>query len=281
MESDIPNFDLPVDYIVGEGYEIDLSKRYKNFPCRVRSGFFILCVKGVMQTTINGNLHHIGENDLITLLPGYFMEILDFSPDIHIYYAGFSAGFIEGINLMKSTEHLLPVIMENPIITLSPLQACSYKMFYESSILSYASPRTQANKEIVKAVLTMFVQGATEIYKMQNNLYLSSQSRKYEIYQEFLKLVMKYYIVHHGTSFDANQLGLSLPHFCSTIKKVAGNTPLEVIASVILMDAKSRLKSTNEPVKNIALSVGFNNISFFNKFFKQHTGVTPQEYRGH
>ena len=49
MESDIPNFDLPVDYIVGEGYEIDLSKRYKNFPCRVRSGFFILCVKGVMQ----------------------------------------------------------------------------------------------------------------------------------------------------------------------------------------------------------------------------------------
>ena len=102
MESDIPNFDLPVDYIVGEGYEIDLSKRYKNFPCRVRSGFFILCVKGVMQTTINGNLHHIGENDLITLPPGYFMEILDFSPDIHIYYAGFSAGFIEGINLMKS-----------------------------------------------------------------------------------------------------------------------------------------------------------------------------------
>ena len=163
MESDIPNFDLPVDYIVGEGYEIDLSKRYKNFPCRVRSGFFILCVKGVMQTTINGNLHHIGENDLITLLPGYFMEILDFSPDIHIYYAGFSAGFIEGINLMKSTEHLLPVIMENPIITLSPLQACSYKMFYESSILSYASPRTQADTVRVKAVLTRFVPGATEI----------------------------------------------------------------------------------------------------------------------
>ena len=209
------------------------------------------------------------------------MEILDFSPDIHIYYAGFSSEFIEGINLMKSTEHLLPIIMENPIIRLSPLQACSYKMFYESSILSYASPKTLANKEIVKADLTMFLQGATEIYKMQNNLYLSSQSRKYEIYQDFLQLVMKYNTIHHGTSFYAEHLGLSLPHFCSTIKKVAGNTPLEVIASIILMDAKSRLKSTNEPVKNIALSLGFNNISFFNKFFKQHTGVTPQEYRGH
>jgi AraC-like DNA-binding protein len=140
--------------------------------------------------------------------------------------------------------------------------------------------RTRENKEIVKAVLTMFIQGATEIYKLQNNWYLSSQSRKYEIYQEFLQLAMKHYTVHHGASFYANELGLSLPHFCSTIKKAAGNTPLEVIASVILMEAKSRLKSTDEPVKNIALSLGFNNISFFNKFFKQHTGITPQEYRG-
>lgn len=97
MESDLPNFDLPSDYIVGEGYGINLLKRYKNFPCRVKAGFFILCVKGIMQTTINGNLQNIGENDLITLPPGYFMEILDFSPDIHIYYAGFSSEFIEGI----------------------------------------------------------------------------------------------------------------------------------------------------------------------------------------
>lgn len=48
MESDLPNFDLPSDYIVGEGYGINLLKRYKNFPCRVKAGFFILCVKGIM-----------------------------------------------------------------------------------------------------------------------------------------------------------------------------------------------------------------------------------------
>ena len=71
MESDLPNFDLPSDYMVGEGYGINLLKRYKNFPCRVKAGFFILCVKGIMQTTINGNLQNIGENDLITLPPGW------------------------------------------------------------------------------------------------------------------------------------------------------------------------------------------------------------------
>lgn len=278
---DILSCDLEVDYIVGEGFEANLLKGYKNNLRKTECGFFILCIRGTMQVAINGDSHIVGENDLLTLPPGYIMEIQDFSSDIHFYYTGFSSLLIEGINLIKATQHLLLIIMENPIVTLSPLQACSYKMFYESLILSYASPIAQTNKEIIKATLTMFIQGSTEIYKLQNKWYLSSQSRKYEIYQDFLQLVMKYYTVHHGASFYAGHLGLSLPHFCSTIKKAAGNTPLEVIASIILMDAKSRLKSSNEPVKNIALSLGFNNISFFNKFFKQHTGITPQEYRGH
>lgn len=280
MESDIPRFDLSVNYVIGEGFGKDLEKGYKGFPCKIESVFFILCLRGTLNAIINATEYQVKANDLLTLPPNSIVELQNFSSDINFYYAGFSSEFVENINLVKSTQNLLPVIMENPVITLSSPQAYSYKMFYKSSIFSYASTRTKANKEIVKAVFTMFIQGATEIYKMHNDWNLYSHTRKYEIYQEYLQLVMKYYTVHHGASFYADQLGLSLPHFCSTIKKVSGNTPLEVIASFILMDAKSQLKSTYEPVKNIALSLGFNNISFFNKFFKQHTGLTPQEYRG-
>ena len=35
MESDISKYDLPVDYIVGEGFAKDLLKSYKNFPCKL------------------------------------------------------------------------------------------------------------------------------------------------------------------------------------------------------------------------------------------------------
>lgn len=278
MEKDIPRYNLQVDYLVGEGFEKNL-REYIHRPCKMESGLFILCMKGTMRVTINANDYNIGTNDLITLPPNYFMEIHECSSDIHIYYAGFSSQFIENINLIKSTEHLLPVIIENPVVALSPTDARSYELFYLSSIFSYASPISKTNKEIVKAVFTMFIQGATEIYKMRNNWDLHSHTRKYEVYQDFMKLVMKYYTVQHSAAFYANQLGLSLPHFCSTIKKATGNTPLEVIASVILMEAKARLKFTEDPVKNIALALGFGNLSFFNKFFKKHVGVTPHEYR--
>ena len=45
MESNIPKYDLPVDYIVGEGFAKDLLKSYKNFPCKIESGLFILCIR--------------------------------------------------------------------------------------------------------------------------------------------------------------------------------------------------------------------------------------------
>ena len=91
MESNIPKYDLPVDYIVGEGFAKDLLKSYKNFPCKIESGLFILCIKGTMEVTINTNTHHISENDLITLPPNCILEVHTFSSDIQIYYAGFSS----------------------------------------------------------------------------------------------------------------------------------------------------------------------------------------------
>ena len=58
MESDIPRYDLTVDYIVGEGFGINLLNGYKNFHCKIEAGFFILCVKGQYR-------QQLMENDII------------------------------------------------------------------------------------------------------------------------------------------------------------------------------------------------------------------------
>ncbi|MCC8155124.1 MAG: helix-turn-helix domain-containing protein, partial [Tannerellaceae bacterium] len=87
------------------------------------------------------------------------------------------------------------------------------------------------------------------------------------------------YTKEHSVPFYAKSLNITLQHFCNTIKKVTGKKALEIISGMIIADAKAQLKSTNLPIKDIGTSVGFSNHAFFNKFFKQHTGMTPQEYR--
>ena len=92
MESDIPRYNLTVDYKVGEGFGENLLG-YKNVHCKIEAGFFILCTKGTIQATINGNHYNIVENDLITLPPNYWdypsdcvnRKLRDFSRSFFIY----------------------------------------------------------------------------------------------------------------------------------------------------------------------------------------------------
>ena len=103
--------------------------------------------------------------------------------------------------------------------------------------------------------------------------------RKTEIYQDYCQLVLKHYQEWHHVSQYAEAMRLTLPHLCSTIKSVGDRTAGDIIIEAIITDAKSQLKITNLQVKEIALSLGFDNVAFFNRFFKSRVGVTPKAYR--
>ncbi len=104
-------------------------------------------------------------------------------------------------------------------------------------------------------------------------------SRENAILKEFIQLALQNHMKEHTVSFYAGKLGITLQHFCNTIKKVTGRTALDILSTMIIMDAKAHLKTTDATIKEIALSLGFTNQAFFNKYFKQHVGMTPQEYR--
>ena len=106
-----------------------------------------------------------------------------------------------------------------------------------------------------------------------------THSRKQELTQQFSDLVAANYQREHQLSYYADRLHVTLPHLCSTIKDVTGKTAAFFIAETILTDAKSQLKLTDTPVKEIAVSLGFDNVMFFNKYFKTHVGVSPKTYR--
>ncbi len=62
-------------------------------------------------------------------------------------------------------------------------------------------------------------------------------------------------------------------------KMKTGKTYNEYLNSVRIDEAKHLLTKTNEPIIDISLKVGFNNVTYFNRIFKKLVGVTPGEYR--
>lgn len=279
MNDSIPKLDLPVDFIVGDNITGEILNLYGRFPCKIKAGIFVLCQCGQIRATINLKEYTIGASSFVTLLPNSFIQIHEVSDDIHLYFAGFSSAFMDSVNYIKTAIDFLPGTVESPIISLPKDLIPLYEDAFSLLMKCYSLPNTLRNPEITRSVLNIFLHGTSELYKNIGPLKQPNVTREREIYREFIKLVMGHYVKEHSVSFYAKKLSITLPHLCSTIRKVTGATPMQIITNIIIMDAKAQLKSTDFSVKQIAYSLSFNNLSFFNKYFRQHVGMTPQEYR--
>lgn len=73
--------------------------------------------------------------------------------------------------------------------------------------------------------------------------------------------------------------GLSEGHFCRVFKDVTGFTPFVYINRVRITKACGMLTGTDKKIADISARCGFNNISYFNRAFKQIMKESPSGYR--
>ena len=53
IDVDLPKFDIPKDFIVGDGIMGDILNMYGLFPCKIKAGVFAFCTRGTIRVTIN------------------------------------------------------------------------------------------------------------------------------------------------------------------------------------------------------------------------------------
>ena len=76
----------------------------------------------------------------------------------------------------------------------------------------------------------------------------------------------------------ADLTNLTIPSFCRYFKKITHITYTDFVNEYRINQA-CRLLFENKPIADICFEVGFNNISHFNKTFKQLKSVSPREYK--
>ena len=279
IDDALPKFDLPVDFVTDDSITGDILNQYGRFTCHIKAGVFVLCTRGTVRATINLSEYTISRNDFVTVLPGSFIQIHEVSSDTRVCFAGFSSEFIARVSYVETFLDFLPMILNNPIMPLTEEIAQLYRNAFSLLIRAYVLPNTLDNKEILKSIFTIFFQGVGELYKRCKPTTNEPIKREHELYRQFIQLLMANYTQEHEVSFYAKKCGVTPAHFSGAIRKASGHSPLAIITGIIVMNAKAQLKSTRLPVKEIAFSLGFNNLSFFNKYFRKHVQMTPQEYR--
>ena len=80
-------------------------------------------------------------------------------------------------------------------------------------------------------------------------------------------------------AYCAEKLNLSTTYFGDLIKMETGSTALDLLQSTIIEEAKLRIFEGNKSIREIAHQLGFKYQQHFTHFFKQKTGVTPNDFR--
>ena len=273
----IPLIDCPVDYLVGDASG-SLMNEYCRFPCKIKCGVYAFMVRGTASATINITKYSFNAGDALWLESGSFLRIDEFSDDAFVYYLLFSSSFLEK-NTHRMRLQFNTIDFNSPVIHTTKergeLITNAFQLLTQAVNCDSQAMNSEIMTHIYNILLIYFINHAKE----DKNFVAKPQDRKTEIYHEYSKLVLAHYNEWHHVAQYADALRITLPHLCSSIKSASGKTAGELINEAILTDAKAQLKITSAQIKEIAMSLGFENVAFFNRFFKAHTGMTPKEYR--
>jgi len=135
-------------------------------------------------------------------------------------------------------------------------------------------------KEVVPASFMSLLLDVSYILKNKMENSVSTQStRKEELFNKFLDLLLENYKEQHEVAFYADKLFITPQYLTLIIKELTGKTTNKWIDDTLILEARKLLKTTQTTVQQIADLLNFSDQSTFGKFFKKYHGVSPAEYR--
>ena len=106
-----------------------------------------------------------------------------------------------------------------------------------------------------------------------------STPRGEQLVQKFVRMVYEDCGRNRLVEYYANRLNITSKYLSSLVRNSLNRTPMDVIKVVTMKEIECRLRYTDDSIKQISHAMNFPNTSFFGKYFKQHSGMTPNSYR--
>ena len=253
------------------------------YPIRMDGLFIGIREKGRVRFSINLKEFEVGSNDLVICSPGDLMQV---SPENGLHL---SQNIIVSSQFLKemyiSLNSFMPFFAsqkEHPVFHLTDDEVEELKKYF-MMIKETVEGDDYFRIDIAKRLLAAY------LYKLGSILYrhrpelqaeASKPLKREEIlFREFIRLVSEHHRKERRVDFYAEKLFLSPIHFSSVIKKVSGKTAGQWIDEYVILEAKTLLKYSAMSIQEVAYYMTFPNPSFFGKYFKHHTGMSPSEYK--
>lgn len=250
------------------------------FPIRIDGLLITLVFSGTGRIGIDLQEYDLQQHSLIVIQPKNYIYLSSFSEDFRCAVVAVSGHVLEEV-LPKLTD-ILPLLIHHrsdPVVTLDEKEASDMASFYNFLRDKLRGPRTPFLKQKVLCLLQAALYEMMDINTRNAKEEKTARSRKQEIMARFILSVSESFREERQVAFYARKLFITPKHLSSVVKEMSGRTAGDWIEGYVIMEAKVLLKTTDMTIQEIAVYLNFANQSFFGKYFKHHTGVSPTAFR--
>ena len=234
-----------------------------------RLGIF---VSGEIHVNINLVERRITPGTIVFLGPGTIISPISFSGKIEVY----GLGLFDDFPLPQMPSAFNGQVRDFQI-KVSESDIATARHIIDT--IWHAVHQPDYNRQTVSSLVAAMMHLYDGIYRQHIDLLKASQSRKQTIFDRFISLVNQHATREHQIRFYADKMCLTERYLSTIIRQMSGTTAKEWIDRAIIARIKVELKHSNKSVAQISDETYFPNPSFFSKYFKRLTGLTPLEYR--
>lgn len=238
----------------------------------------ILIKSGYIVRDSNFHRMRINSQEIHLSVAGTISQIKECSEDMEGCYCMFTPSFLSSVatheHLGNEVELICSFLYHYPLRLNGPaFQRISTDLAFITQLYSITQPD-------FFLIYIYLLASIYEIKKVMHESHLDFYpARAFFITKEYTRLLSSHIEKEHHISFYAGQLNISANHLNKSVRAVTGRTAMALLTEMRLMEAKRRLASTDLPVNEIAFQLGFEDPSYFSRFFRKATGVSPVKFR--
>lgn len=212
--------------------------------------------------------------------PGQIFSVYDDGKDLFGLYLHFTEAFLEELLPPVMIEQLFPFFSPEgiPFLEFSQTEGDQVEALFfsmDQELKAHAPERERMLKLYLYQLLIL----SKRSYLRQQLGEGMPQQPPGSLVTRYKKLVTLHFLRHQSVEAYADLLAVTANHLNRIVKSATGRTASQYIDEMILLEAKAQLKHATTPIGQLAADLGFADQSYFGKFFKQHTGLTPLAFR--
>lgn len=249
-------------------------------PTRINFILMALCRKGEAQYSIDTRQQTVKPGDLLFISERHIVDQYRATDDFECMCIMLSTEYYHGfVQNVKNVSSLLIFSMNNPVVRLTQREIETYTNYFQFIREKIADETHHYRADLVKALLlSMFYDMSNVIWRVEQ-AGGTPQTRADAIFAQFIRLLQENFRTERRVSWYADQLTITPKYLSEVVKQVSKRTTNEWIDSYVVLEIRVMLRNSTKSIKQICNELNFPNQSFLGKYFKEHVGMSPSEFR--